>query len=91
MWSTGGRHDSRDAHTPCRSEIGLAVAAAYKAGDTLDTPTSALRSTDLDPFILASLRTPADEAAAEAALETSLTTPVVAEVVELAEIGRAHV
>lgn len=64
-----------DEYVPSETEIGLTVADAYEAGDTLDTTDSALRCTDLDPFILASLRTDADEAAAMAALDTALATP----------------
>lgn len=85
MWSPGDRPELRDADEPCATEIGRTVAAAYEPGDAIDARTSALRSTHFDPFILASLRTPADEAAAEAALETALTTcPPSAEVLELA-------
>lgn len=74
MWTVSIRPDPRDTRTPCATEIGLTVADAYEAGDTLDTTDSALRCTDLDPFILASLRTDADEAAVLAALDTALAT-----------------
>ncbi|MHA6806278.1 hypothetical protein [Salinifilum ghardaiensis] len=85
MWTTGDRPDPRDAYAPCATEIGLTLAQAYEAGEAIDTPTNTLRSVDLDPFILASLRTDADEAAAEAALESVLIAPVEpAEVVDLA-------
>lgn len=57
MWIASARPDS---YEPCESEIGLTVAQVYEAGDAIDTHNSALRCTDLDSFLLASLRTPAD-------------------------------